>query len=32
LHLQRSGMKTHAAFDVVGFLRAGLVAADEVIE
>ena len=32
LHLRRSGEKTDAAFDVVGFLRPGLVGADEVIE
>jgi hypothetical protein len=32
LQLQRSGEKTDAVFDVVGFLRPGLVGADEVIE
>jgi hypothetical protein len=32
LHLQRSGEKKDAAFDAVGFLRPGLVGADEVIE
>lgn len=32
LHLQRSGEKTDAAFDIVGLLRPGLVGADEVIE
>jgi len=32
LDLQRSEEKTDAVFDVVGFLRPGLVGADEVIE
>src|SRR4029077_8172026 len=32
LNLQQNGEKTDAAFDVVGFLRPGLVGADEVIE